>query len=197
VGRDYRQGFSEDASGAMRMYERSGRDVPITFVRHTMRHSCDESRKSDNLADVTICVHGQEHSSEGVQGNGPVHALDEAIREALAKSYSGLCVKSVHYTGFRAEGHFDDPDVPPGLHVDAAVTIGFVAAVDESTDQLVDLKEKGPAIRHVRWSARAEGADLIDASIQALGDGYNWFALNVLSCVSKIQAPVTGTLAAL
>ncbi|MAG11486.1 MAG: hypothetical protein CMI52_01625 [Parcubacteria group bacterium] len=181
---------SIDASGLMRRYVSGGAERPIEFVSHSLSHRCDAQRKSHNLADMTIRVKGVIYSTERVEGCGPLHALDDAIREALAKPFGELCVRGVACVGYRGEGHFEDPDVPPGLHVDAEVTIGFIAAVDRETDQLVDLSENGPAIEHVRWNSKATGKDIIDASMKALNDGYNWFALNVLGDGQHITAAV-------
>ena len=59
---------------------------------------------------------------------------------------------------------------------------------DLRAQELIDLNEKGPEVEHIRWNCQASGRDLIDASMKALNDGYNWFALNVLGDGTHITA---------
>ncbi len=188
MGKFGRQVSAIDASTLMRSFVSGGAERPIEFVSHSLSHRCDEQRKSHNIAGMTIRVNGVAYTTDHVEGCGPLHALDDAIREALAQRFGRLCVNGVTCVGYRGEGHFDDPDVPPGLHVDAEVTIGFIAAVNTETDELIDLNEKGPEVEHIRWNCQASGRDLIDASMKALNDGYNWFALNVLGDGTHITA---------
>ena len=179
-----------DATSEMKDFESRGCERPIRFVKHSLQHTCDEERSSHNIASVTIRVDGVMYQTTHKRADGPLHALDDATRDALAERFGKLCVSGVRCVGYRSEGHFDDPDVhlPDGLQADAEVTIGFVAAVNTRTNKLVDFEDDGPHVEHIRWNSRARGRDIIDASMTALNDAYNWFALNVLGDGTNISA---------
>jgi 2-isopropylmalate synthase len=98
------------------------------------------------VPEVTIRVHvGGEEVHTAAEGNGPVHALDRALRKALVRFYPRL-----------AEMRLEDYKVRvlPG----AGSTDAKVRVLIESRDA------------HDRWGTVGVSSDIIEASWQALVD---------------------------
>ena len=106
--------------------------------------------KEPPIPEVTIRVHvGGEEVHTAAEGNGPVHALDRALRKALVRFYPRL-----------AEMRLEDYKVRvlPGT----GSTDAKVRVLIESRDH------------HDRWGTVGVSPDIIEASWQALVDSINY-----------------------
>jgi 2-isopropylmalate synthase len=95
-------------------------------------------------ATVKVWVEGQRHVEVG-EGNGPVNALDQALRKAVDRAYPGL--NHVHLTDYRVRILDDNAD-----------TDAVVRVLIESTD--------GDEV----WTTVGVSTNIIEASWMALTD---------------------------
>jgi 2-isopropylmalate synthase len=113
----------------------------------------DEKRRDDepSVAEATIILEGPHGEIEhtAAQGNGPVNALDGALRKALIKFYPEVEEVVLHDYKVRVLG---------GAHGTAAV----VRVLVESGD------------RHRRWGTVGVSENVIEASWQALADAMDY-----------------------
>lgn len=99
---------------------------------------------------VKLAVNGEE-SIEVAEGNGPVNALDAALRKTLMPVYPGL--EAVRLTDFKVR-------ILTPQAATAAVTRVMVESEDEDGE---------------RWSTVGISANIIDAAYIALQDALTWF----------------------
>jgi 2-isopropylmalate synthase len=114
----------------------------------------DEKRKEDEppLSEATIMVEGPDGMVEhtAAQGNGPVNALDRALRKALTKFYPQLEKMELHDYKVRVLGGGDGG------------TAATVRVLIESGDE------------HDRWGTVGVSPNVIEASWQALVDSIEY-----------------------
>jgi len=114
----------------------------------------DEKRKEDEppLSEATIMVEGPDGAIEhtAAQGNGPVNALDQALRKALTKFYPQLEKMVLHDYKVRVLGGGDGG------------TAATVRVLIESGDE------------HDRWGTVGVSPNVIEASWQALVDSIEY-----------------------
>jgi 2-isopropylmalate synthase len=113
----------------------------------------DEKRTEDEppIAEATIMLEGPDGQIEhtAAQGNGPVHALDQALRKALGKFYPEVEQVRLHDYKVRVLG---------GGEGTAAVVRVLVESGDE----------------HERWGTVGVSHNVIEASWQALVDSMDY-----------------------
>ncbi len=111
-------------------------------------------RTPENGCDVTVQAEvrlriGQEVKSASAEGNGPVHALDQALRKALVPSFPAL--DAVHLTDFRVR------------ILDTGAATGAVTRV---------LLESEDRSLNTSWTTVGVSTNIIAASLEALLDSY-------------------------
>jgi 2-isopropylmalate synthase len=106
------------------------------------RHGDQDAPMSE--VSVTLRV-GEEITSTSARGNGPVNAMDNALREALLPFYPGLA--SMRLTDFKVR-----------VLTTNQATRATVRVLIESTDG------------HAEWGTVGVSANMVDASYQALAD---------------------------
>jgi 2-isopropylmalate synthase len=113
----------------------------------------DEKRHENEapIAEATIMLEGPDGETEhtAAQGNGPVHALDSALRKALVKFYPEIETVRLHDYKVRVLGG-------------AEGTGALVRVLIESGDE------------HERWSTVGVSHNVIEASWQALVDSMDY-----------------------
>jgi 2-isopropylmalate synthase len=113
----------------------------------------DEKRREDEtpIAEASIMLAGPDGQIEHTvaQGNGPVHALDGALRKALAKFYPEVDAVRLH-------------DYKVRVLSGAEGTAATVRVLIESGDE------------HDRWGTVGVSHDVIEASWQALADSMDY-----------------------
>lgn len=176
-----------DATARLREFRRSSR-LPIAVRAHHLSHVTTEGQ-SASVVGMQLCVNGTDYAVADIRATGPVHALDEAFRAALFQHY-GAYMHHVRSVGFDSHAREENRDIEVGMGVHAVVKIGFVTAVD-AAGRFVDLQAANPILakqqrrettgQWVRWIAQAESCDSINAVVQALEDGYNYFVTQFLA----------------
>jgi 2-isopropylmalate synthase len=104
---------------------------------------------TESEATVTLDVHGQ-HVMTVATGNGPVNALDTALRKALVPLYPGLA--DMRLVDFKVR-----------ILTPQAGTEAITRVMIESADALGE-----------RWTTVGVSGNIIDASYEALNDGITW-----------------------
>lgn len=111
----------------------------------------EEEKQGENecsaSALIKVIVHGEEEMT-AAEGNGPVNAIDKAIRKALSMFYENL--KDFHLTDFKVRV------------LDGANTAAKVRVLIESTDG------------EEYWSTIGVSTNIIEASVQALVDSIEY-----------------------
>jgi len=107
---------------------------------------------TESEATVTVEVDGAQVMTVA-NGNGPVNALDTALRKALLSAYPAL--EDMHLVDYKVR------IMPP--RADTSGTDAITRVVIESTDS-----------SGVRWSTVGVSANVIDASYNALYDAYTY-----------------------
>ncbi|MGE3936789.1 MAG: citramalate synthase [Rhodospirillaceae bacterium] len=151
--REY-QGYSYDGADASfeLLARRTLEDVPEYFRLQSFR-VLDERRWNARgelitLSEATIKVHvGNERHMTVAEGNGPVNALDNALRKALVAVYPAL--EDMHLVDYKVR--ILTPDAGT-----AAVTRVMIESADRAG---------------TRWATVGVSANVIDASYNALYDG--------------------------
>jgi 2-isopropylmalate synthase len=115
---------------------------------------------TESEATVTLDVHG-EHLMTVATGNGPVNALDTALRKALTPLYPGLA--DMRLVDFKVR-----------ILTPQAGTEAITRVMIESADATGE-----------RWSTVGVSPNIIDASYEALNDALTWKLLKLA------QAPVS------
>lgn len=139
-----------EASFDLLMREALGKR-PRFFELEGFQVHCDKTSQSEDgnsLATVKVSVSG-EHILEAAEGNGPVSALDRALRKALQNFYPAI-----------AEFHLADYKVRilDGTEGTAAKTRVLVESGDG----------------HQRWTTVGVSTNIIDASYQAIVEGLEY-----------------------
>ncbi len=113
----------------------------------------DEKRTEaePSIAEATIMLEGPDGQVEhtAAQGNGPVHALDQALRKALGKFYPEVAEVRLHDYKVRVLGSTEGTDA-------------LVRVLIESGDE------------HERWGTVGVSRNVIEASWQALVDSMDY-----------------------
>ena len=104
---------------------------------------------TESEATVNLVVEGEERH-EVANGNGPVNALDIALRKALIASYPGL--EDLHLVDYKVR-----------ILTPSDGTRAITRVMIESTDSTGR-----------RWTTVGVSSDIIDASFNALHDAYTW-----------------------
>jgi 2-isopropylmalate synthase len=116
----------------------------------------DEKRREDepSIAEATIMLEGPDGKIEhtAAQGNGPVHALDQALRKALGKFYPEVEQIRLHDYKVRVLGSGEG----------AEGTAALVRVLIESGDE------------HERWGTVGVSHNVVEASWQALVDSMDY-----------------------
>jgi len=107
---------------------------------------------TESEATVTLTVAGQSHMSVAM-GNGPVNALDIALRAALKEALPGLM--DMHLLDYKVR-------ILPPRH-DTSGTDAVTRVIIESGDDTGE-----------RWSTVGVSPNIIDASYKALSDAYHY-----------------------
>jgi 2-isopropylmalate synthase len=137
-----------DASLELLLRRETGTWTP-RFDLHSFRVTVDQHGSGEVGADATVrlSVNGQEEHT-AARGDGPVHALDQALRKALLPFYPEL--KDVRLTDYRVRV------VDSGENTGARVRV-----VIESADELGSWATVGvsPNILEASWEALADGIE--------------------------------------
>ena len=123
----------------------------------------DEKRghEAEPVSDVSVTVRvGQQTTSTTARGNGPVNALDNALREALLPFYPSLA--NMRLTDFKVR-----------VLTTQQATRATVRVLIESTDGVN------------KWGTVGVSANMVDASYQALADAVQYKLM-----LDKAQAPL-------
>ncbi len=144
----------EGADGSFELLMRKALDGErAEFFRLIGFRVIDEKRHADEppIAEATIQLEGPDGRIEhtAAQGSGPVHALDQALRKALAKFYPEIEDVRLHDYKVRVLGG-------------AEGTAGLVRVLIESGDD------------ERRWTTVGVSHDVIEASWQALVDSVDY-----------------------
>jgi 2-isopropylmalate synthase len=130
-------------------------DLVDFMVVERRRHDATQERsgESEMLAEAMVKVRvGERLTQTAADGNGPVSALDAAVRRALEESFPGL--------GRVALRDYKVRIINPGGGADAAVRV-----LVESTDGV-----------HL-WRTVGASTDVVEASWLALQDSYEYWVL--------------------
>jgi 2-isopropylmalate synthase len=154
----------EAAEGSFELLARRSRpDYRAPFELIDVISLAEQRQGRDMLAEaiVKVRVNGQVvHTA--AEGDGPVHALDRALRKALVPTYPSLAeVQLVDY-----KVRILDPE----SHADAKTRVLIEAAVGD-----------------VRWSTIGVSKNIIEASWEALADS---FELHLLRSVAVVEPKV-------
>ena len=132
--------------------------VPVYFeierfrVMNERRYNANGDIVVESEATATVIVAGITHHEVAV-GNGPVNAVDRAVRKALVKAYENL--SGVELIDYKVRILPQDSE-PSGT---GAVTRVLIEFSDEDG---------------YRWRTVGLSTNIIDASVIALADGMNW-----------------------
>ena len=128
--------------------------VDFMVVMEKRRRTSGKANDDESLAEATVKVRvGDEVMHTVAEGNGPVNALDGALRKALLQAYPRL--EGVHLTDYKVRV------VDQGVGGTSAV----VRVLVESTDG------------ERRWSTVGASGNIIEASWQALTDSMEYALL--------------------
>jgi 2-isopropylmalate synthase len=143
----------EGAEGSFELLMQKALNGRVRHFRLIGFRVIDEKRKEDDppLSEATIMVEGPDGAIEhtAAQGNGPVNALDRALRKALTKFYPQLEKVALHDYKVRVLGG-------------DAGTGATVRVLIESGDE------------HDRWGTVGVSPNVIEASWQALVDSIEY-----------------------
>jgi len=143
----------EGAEGSFELLMQKALNGKVRHFRLIGFRVIDEKRKEDEppLSEATIMVEGPDGAVEhtAAQGNGPVNALDRALRKALTKFYPQLEQVVLHDYKVRVLG-------------DGQGTDSTVRVLIESGDE------------HDRWGTVGVSPNVIEASWQALVDSIEY-----------------------
>jgi 2-isopropylmalate synthase len=140
-------------------------DFLIVERRRHVRGQDDNEMQAEAMVKVRV---GERLSQTAADGNGPVSALDLAVRRALLESFPDL--ERVHLLDYKVR------IINPGGGADAAVRV-----LIESTDGLA------------LWRTVGASTDVIEASWTALQDAYEYWLFHH---GRSAGAPSAGTVAA-
>jgi 2-isopropylmalate synthase len=154
--REY-DGYAYDgAEASFELLARRGLGHVADYFKLTRFRVMDERRWSargelitESEATVTLDVHG-DHVMTVATGNGPVNALDTALRKALTPLYPGL--HDMRLVDFKVR-----------ILTPQAGTEAITRVMIESADANGE-----------RWSTVGVSANIIDASYEALNDAITW-----------------------
>ena len=143
----------EGAEGSFELLMQKALNGKVQHFRLIGFRVIDEKRKEDEppLSEATIMVEGPDGAVEhtAAQGNGPVNALDRALRKALTKFYPQL--EKVELLDYKVRVLGGD-----------AGTAATVRVLIESGDE------------HDRWGTVGVSPNVIEASWQALVDSIEY-----------------------
>ncbi len=182
--------MSVDATAVLTQLRKADTFLPIRIVQHSLLHcSSRQGERSANSARMTITVNGIIYESNEVAGSGPFHALDQAFRDALIPHFGDHNMSNVRSTSFALRSRQENSEIEGGVNGEAQVVIGFMAEVNpvppQSRDsQISERKSRSKTGERMMWNTQSGGSDSIDATLNALCDGYNFFALRVARHVS-------------
>jgi 2-isopropylmalate synthase len=154
--REY-DGYAYDGAGAsFELLARRGLGGVADYFKLARFRVMDERRWSargelitESEATVTLDVHGR-HMMTVATGNGPVNALDTALRKALIPIYPGLA--DMRLVDFKVR-----------ILTPQAGTEAITRVMIESADATGE-----------RWTTVGVSGNIIDASYEALNDGITW-----------------------
>ena len=115
---------------------------------HTSHLERDGQRKSSVLATIKVAVDNQEILT-AAEGNGPVSALDAALRKALVEFYP--VISEFHLTDYKVR------------------ILNSNTGTSAKTRVLVESSDG-----HQRWSTVGVSTNIIDASYQAVTEGIEY-----------------------
>jgi 2-isopropylmalate synthase len=157
------QGYSYD--GADASFELLARkmlgEVPSYFTLESFRTLVERRDGEESLSEATvkISVNGTRVLTVA-EGNGPVNALDSALRAALLPHYPQLA--PLHLTDYKVR-------ILAPERATAAVTRVMIESADADG---------------ARWTTVGVSGNVIEASFQALTDSYTWLLLR-----ERVAAP--------
>ncbi|HQH25801.1 MAG TPA: citramalate synthase [Oligoflexia bacterium] len=144
----------ENAEGSFELFiRRKAEGYAPPFVVEDLMVVSEQNQGVERLvqAAVKLSVEG-EMMHTAAEGDGPVHALDRALRKALIAHFPHL--EKVHLADYKVR--ILDPD----------------KATDAVTRVLIEAGSNGD-----RWSTVGVSKNIIDASFQALADSYELYIL--------------------
>jgi 2-isopropylmalate synthase len=138
-----------EASFELLMREALGQRQPFFALKDCHVH-CDmlSENESRSLATVKVSIKGQ-NILEAAEGNGPVSALDAALRKALTGAYPEI--SSFHLTDYKVR------------------ILDSGAATAAKTRVLLECSNG-----HQRWTTVGVSANIIEASYQAVVEGLEY-----------------------
>lgn len=129
-------------------------DLEDFLIVQRRRHVANESDQVEMMAEAMVKLRIGDHLSQvAADGNGPVSALDAAVRKALSEIYPGIA--QVHLVDYKVR------IIDSGSGADAAVRV-----LIESSD------------RTHRWRTVGASTDVVEASWLALQDSYEYWLLH-------------------
>jgi 2-isopropylmalate synthase len=163
------QGFQfEGAEGSVELMMRRaqpGYEPPFELIDfHVLvRDSQGNGDQGNMAAEATVKVRvGDQIMHTAADGNGPVNALDAAVRKALVPFYPSLA--EVHLTDYKVRI----------LDGEAGTAAQTRVLIDSAAPGL----GSGPAEEQRMWSTVGSSTNIIEASWQALADSLEYALLN-------------------
>ncbi len=147
-------GFSyEAASASLELLFKKEKKLiqsPFNLIGYDVRLQTSESNKNNQCsASIKLSVEGNEIEEKSI-GNGPVAALDKALREALLKFYP--LVNKVKLTDYKVR----------------------VVNESEATESIVRVSIESADDKQV-WTTVGASSNIIEASWMALSDSMEWW----------------------
>jgi 2-isopropylmalate synthase len=172
-----------EASLALRIQEILGtRKLPFKVESYhvSMRHDSMSSEGAKSMCEATINVRVKnEVSFEAANGDGPVNALDKALRKALVKSFPEL--KKVHLTDYKVRIiDTEVGDFLKELKKDSVEEV--VGAIDSTREKISGTAAKTRVLIESsdgkrEWGTVGVSENIIEASLQALVDSMEYALL--------------------
>ena len=140
---------SADASFELLIRDETDQLAKQFEVQKWRVHTCDTlGEEGDSEATVKVRVNGSVTTRVG-EGNGPINALDKALRSALKKNYPA--VDGFELTDYRVR-------ILESAHGTDAITRVLIDTTDGER----------------RWTTVGVGTNVVEASWEALHDSYLW-----------------------
>ncbi|HEY9661449.1 MAG TPA: citramalate synthase, partial [Allocoleopsis sp.] len=133
------------------------------FHIHCDRISTAETWRNQSLATIKVTVAGED-ILEAAEGNGPVSALDAALRKALLKFYPPIA--SYHLTDYKVR------------------ILDSGAGTSAKTRVLVESSNG-----HQRWTTVGVSSNIIEASYQAVVEGLEYGLMLQHQATTALSAP--------
>lgn len=147
------QGYSYEAAEASfeLLVARHRKDLPDFFELSEYRINVDKNKEQSECSEASVCLHVNDRMEHTIaKGDGPVNALDKAMRKALLQFY---------------------PEIEQMRLVDYKVRVLSSGQGTATKVRVLIESQLGEA----RWSTIGVSANIIEASGEALVDSFTYF----------------------